>query len=495
MPDLRLPVGPEPLCGAALVCAAPALLPHLQALWAADPSMAERPAALLALLADHPAPATTVAALDAAVVPLHGLARLLLSPDTPAPSPARAAALHRLAATPSTAAALQGARGGGLPAPSDLGPTRHAVHVALEATRPQWTRAIDDLRHLGCPALAPLQAGLHQSLAWLCEVARLHGLVGRPPPPPDPRTLPAARRWLARPGRLDHLQEHQAFGFPDDPTERSETRWLRARTHLALHRSGLDQTPALVGLWAARPASLPRWYDQWAGIPPDTDSLGTWLEVATVLGAPVPAAWHAALTHMVGPSPTWLTPSRPAWGGPDCATVRLRLTRALLDHPELHGLPVVRANLADLLAHPPGTRSWHYPEPRALAFALELAAALARVSPRLLEGLPAAAWCDTTRSRAEHCLLWSAPRAGPMAVAALAGGLLHLKPRTVAISPALRYLERTQRPDGSWDGEPAFVIPGRPPHPQTHLRDRVYTTAVVVEGLARAVQEFPGAPP
>ena len=411
------------------------------------------------------------------VCALHNVARVLLTPHTGmVPN-----TWTLLAPTPAPSAQLQLARGGGAPTPADRNAFRGEVARAFTRSQPSWPTPL----HLPIPAVERLNAGLQAALHHVAGVAAMQALVAPPPLLSDPRTWTAATAWLQ--SRAPTVVEHQAFGFDGAPAPRTETRWLDARVALALHRSGLDQTARLTALLDRVGTAPPRWYDGWEGIPPDADSLATWLDVAHALGRPVPSGWLTPLLALGRrPSPTWFDHGASVWGGPDCAAVRCRLTAALLrvNIPSLNN--VLEANLTDLTGRAPGADSFHYPPPRALGFALEVAA-LWTASGRPVDQ----AWVHATHERATRALVGPTPPPGPMATATLAAGLARLDGRAVALSPALRYLERTQRPDGSWLAEPAFVIPGRPPSPSTFLHSRALTTAVCVEGgsVIRAGQE------
>lgn len=181
-------------------------------------------------------------------------------------------------------------------------------------------------------------AGVRAGHAHLDGVQRFGSLLAATvPAPPDAFAEDAAAgaAWLLRPGRIALVAEHQRWP-PGGGAPLTEHRWLAAHLRLLLHLGGLDQTAPLAALFGALPAAPLRWYEGWAGIPPDSDSLGLWLRVAGALGQgadPRVAAWCAPLAALpAGALPgTWLGGAEaPAWGGDRCGGVQSALALGLL---------------------------------------------------------------------------------------------------------------------------------------------------------------------
>ncbi len=304
--------------------------------------------------------------------------------------------------------------------------------------------------------------------------------------------IAAATAWLERHGF--HAEEHQAFGLPGHPEPLTERRWLHMRVALAIQRAGGSTSP-LQALLDHLPSGLPRWYNDWDGIPPDTDSLGTALEAAFAVGDTdrIHRLWDE-LTRAAAvdrPTPTWLSDGPPRWGGPGCAAVRLRFVRALLETAGSEQHPVLWANLDDMLAHPLLPRVFHYPTARVAGFALD--AARIGIESNLSEPW-ASRVHDWLRALLQQVQAdW--PDRGPWrsveGTAALLPTLARKRPHDARTHQAVRRVVAAQLPDGSWPAEPAFVIPGRPPAASTWFHSRALTTATCLEGLASARATWP----
>ncbi len=438
---------------------------------------------LLALIDEVvPDPRSAAISLGSAIAAVHGLARWLLHPEALADLHRHPVTLEQLATTPHDRGQLMSAACGGVASSADLPAFRGVVARLLVHSQHRWRKVPHDATP-GLPPDHPLRLGLHQAVDHLISVAQVQAWLAPSPLPAPTDVRDAAVRWLVAPGRIELATEHQAFGFDGDPQPRTESRWLAARIRLSLHRAGVDQTAPLTRLLAQVGTDPPRWYDHWQGIPADADSLATWMEVCCTVHHPVPDTWLAPLRALPPETPTstWFSEGTPDWGGPECPAVRVRLSHALAGLPSPTFDAVLEANLASFRLE--GT-VFHYPRARYLGLALQLWARLQQARPILARRH--ATWGAELVHQCEDLLLSAAGCPGPMATATILRALAWVKPDSLAISTGLRYLGRTQRPDGSWLAEPAFVIPGRPPHASTFLHNRALTTAVCVEGWAAA---------
>lgn len=329
--------------------------------------------------------------------------------------------------------------------------------------------ALPSVGHAAVDAVLARQRSEHQ------RALKTHALFVSPGGGPqlDARAVSLAVDWLARPEAVADLREHQAEGV-DGSGPLTETRWLKARVALALARAGRAHgRRRLHELLDTLGDAAPRWYDGWAGVPPDADSLGTWLEACAAVGVRPPEPWLESLAQAPMPTPTWLSGAA-GWGGDDCPAVRLRLLVGAgrcglgLDRWQVDLDSIDPARLADLV--------FHYSPARALGFALQAAAAW--------PGLASEQLVDQLLEQARVLQCWDGGFGDPLATAGVWLGLAELGQAGLAAELAGRYLRTVQRPDGSWRAVPDFVIPGRAPETADRFGHPAYTTAAVVEASA-----------
>ena len=337
-------------------------------------------------------------------------------------------------------------------------PTGAAAERAARALLVEAADCVD-------PELQPILAGIQAGHAHLDGVQAFGALLASTVPAPPDRfdeDAAAGAAWLLEAGRIEAVAEVQRWPPGHDGVLR-EHRWLAAHIRLLLHLGGLDQSGPLLRLFEALPAAPLRWYEGWPGIPPDSDSLGTWLRVAAAVGRaddPRIASWCGPLHDPAAPTlpGTWLATSteQPAWGGDRCGGVQAALVLGL----EAARPPGWRALAGRLLDD--NAPSWHYPEPVAAAWQAEARRALGREAP----SPPLVVGAD----------------ADPLAIAAAVPSCVAEGDRSI-VRTALRALARLQRPDGSWPACPYFLIPGKPPRRADRFLSPEVTTATCVRAM------------
>ena len=114
--------------------------------------------------------------------------------------------------------------------------------------------------------------------------------------------------------RPDHARsEHQRWGLAGDPQPLIGRDYIQAVILQQLAQIGVRTArPRLRAILERLPAAPLRYYGDWDRLPPDCDSLGLFLTLATQLGGVAPAkvaAWLSVLRPSLredGHIPTWL---------------------------------------------------------------------------------------------------------------------------------------------------------------------------------------------
>ena len=250
-----------------------------------------------------------------------------------------------------------------------------------------------------------------------------------------------------------------------------------ATARVALHEAGIDQAAPLAALLDRIAPGELRWYAPWRGAAPDIDSLGLMLHAASLCGRgddPRVASWVVLLAHNAGPDgvvPVWLRrgPDGPTtadgavpFGGDDCTVARLNLVFGLMCADPVGRAALIDANLRSCLARYANGAfcgNFHYTDTFAAALLARVAASPAPLARDLRSALDAAAADAIARLLAAWRLDGSLGSPGETAHGVLA---LWLRGALEPVRrPAMRYLSELQRPDGSWEAEHFYAMPGK----------------------------------
>jgi hypothetical protein len=272
-----------------------------------------------------------------------------------------------------------------------------------------------------------------------------------------------------------------------------------------LHSMGEPLDDAIAALLDEAPPEGLRWYGLWRGIPPDADSLGLALDLASRIEVS-PARVERWLDPLFASLPqnrvttTWfdrdssgptMDDGEPTYRGNECTSVRLALLLGMVRYDATRFGELIEANLRDLLERrgPEGFRGvYFYGGEYTDALFVELArSCLAepelRLDPSLHLDLERA--LDVVGERAHDSQRldggWGSPQRTAFRLRASFG------PRADQLR-AIRYLCETQRPDGSWSAEPFYLMPGKADSVAWHL-GRELTTAICARSIAAALNE------
>ena len=383
-----------------------------------------------------------------------------------------------------------------------------------------WRDALSALDGADLPApLGGWVSQWHRAGAWVDSAATFRGLATAIAPrttPPDAAALDRAERaaaaFILREGGLASTWERQHWGVGehDGPLV---SRWFPEGLVLqALHEAGMDQGARISSLLAELPVEL-RWYapedaapgQVWRGIPPDADSLGLMLQLASACPglppdrAPGWWAWLQASLPRDRRIPTWFYTAPgggssiegPAWqfASNDCTTARLTCMTGLLVSDLPGALDLVRDNLPFVMPcfqRPGQTGDFFYSE-----VTCELA--WLRFARRWCDRLPddplTGRITDLCRTMADRHTLaqrldggWGSPLDSAQRLEGLAlwGGA------ALALRRGLRFLDEHQRPDGAWPPEPYYLMPGKSLHHVEHHASYEVSAALCLRALCAA---------
>lgn len=361
----------------------------------------------------------------------------------------------------------------------------------------------------GGEVVAQILDGLERAFAWLRSYAAFWGLGRRTlEPSPAARDLVAcldlARRFLLETADWPGSWEVRRCGLAGSEETLVGSWFHRGFVLRALARMGEPCSSRIGALLAeGDPAGL-RWFGAFRGIPPDADSLGLALELASLDDVVVDPGrvegWLGPLVASLdeaGLPRTWFvrgpdgpTQDEPAhlYLGDECTAVRLALARGLLLYAAGRFGDLAERTVDAVLASagPEGLGGVFF---YSAAYAEDL---LARLGEAAEERRPGSALASALRAAVEVA------RAGAAAAQRLDGGWggpqetawrLSLLARAGTdaedLLRAVGFLVETQRPDGSWAAEPFYVMPGVGRAPAWHLGPAM-TTAVCAEALATA---------
>jgi len=372
---------------------------------------------------------------------------------------------------------------------------------ALASAHATWDDAMAAARR-HCPTVPPLTAWLDamdRGMAHVDSVAGFKHLVSscRPhtrPPGDDTldRDVQAAVAFIERPGGFRSAWEVQRWGVGEHRGP-LVSRWFQEGLLLqGLHEAGFDRGSRIRALLGGLPGEL-RWYAQlgaddhpdmsagsWRGIPPDADSLGVMLQLGAACGGlddAKAAGWVAFLRASLGADgriPTWFYTA--PGGGPsiegaqweyasnDCATARTTALTGLLlaDLPDTED--IVRANVPLVAASFDAAGApddfYYTPAYSELCFLRFARAWLDRRPADALTSVVAATTDRVLRRIVAGQRLdggWGSPQDTACRLEGLA---LH-RGAANGMRAALRFLDETQRPDGSWAAEAFYLMPGK----------------------------------
>jgi hypothetical protein len=292
-------------------------------------------------------------------------------------------------------------------------------------------------------------------------------------------------------------------GFAHEPGTLVGSWFIRGFILRALDTIGEPVGAAIRDLLDEGDPSGLRWYGAWRGIPPDADSLGLALDLATrVDGYPRERidGWLEPLLASLpesGLTPTWLTlcPGGPTYDGRityqgnDCTAVRLALTLGLLCSDPARFADLVEVNLGSAIEScgPEGiSGAFFYDAATTDTLFLRVAdVATATIPTRAIrQGLARARDAVIARIRARQRLDggWGTPQRTALRLSGLSLSGWH--PADAA--RALRTLDETQRPDGTWAPEPFYLMPGKRDAAAWHQGPEL-TTAICAVAIAEAL--------
>ncbi len=243
-----------------------------------------------------------------------------------------------------------------------------------------------------------------------------------------------------------------------------------------------------------------RYFRGWRGIPPDADSLGIMLQLASELADPPHArlaSWIRRMEENVGEDgvpPVWFRrsadgpthdPPDRVWEGDACTASLLSLALGLVSFDGGRFTPVVTAIVRRALASFAGIRfsgTYYYPDAYATHLFILLVARLPAGAPlhdeahRLRDAV--------VRSLASAQRLdgsWGSPQTTAWALEALCSA----GPEPLAVARAARFLGDSQRGDGSWLPETLYRIAGKRGSLSGHQGIEL-TTVICARALAAA---------
>lgn len=340
---------------------------------------------------------------------------------------------------------------------------------------------------------AALESARSSALATHTPVPTRAGSAAQPDP------LVAARAHLAR----DSLHSEAWDSYYDDPRAAKASaiaHWF-PRGMVAQVEGELGWRPqsAIRALLRELPNAALRYFPEWPTMPPDSDSLGLMLSLASrVRSRPLARRVQSWLEPLLQycppdqPSPTWLQSPQQRqlepWAGQDCCAVRMRLSLGLLQWDARAHAERIHINMRALLRqHERWGRFEHFYYDRAYTELLFMQLAQAYLD----RGESVSAHMQRRISRLGRVLVrgalasealhgaFGAPQATAcrMQLLALAGS------DPDAIARARRYLAATQHSDGSWPAEAIYVTMARHGETTWH-RSKSLTTAVCASALA-----------
>jgi hypothetical protein len=329
-------------------------------------------------------------------------------------------------------------------------------------------------------------AALLEGFSELSGALWMRGVMARAIPAPS---LPAASAQVSVNAAVDYLAQTRPWASAWDVHRFHPMgapcvlvgRWfIEGMILLALAEVGRDDLCAeITALLERVPQANARYFPEWSGLPPDADSLGLLLQLASWLPSPPRArldSWIAVLDASSGSDgivPTWfpqgpngrLTPLPGPFLGDACTAVTLAFLLGALRHDGERFASLFRPNLQAILERGCEAGCLHYTRDFATHLLLRLIYALGRHAAPSLAALPSELGLD--RLAAARCTAlvaaqrvdggWGSPQATALALESLT----QWDPASPSIARAVTYLIHTQGPDGAWPAEPLYITPGK----------------------------------
>lgn len=328
---------------------------------------------------------------------------------------------------------------------------------------------------------------LHGTPGWSASCAR--------------EDLALALDYLRRKGDWPDSWEVRAGLF--EHRERLVASWFnRGYILRALHQTGEPVEERIRALLAEGEPEGLRWYGAWRGIPPDADSLGLALDLASRVGFPAGKVegWLRPLMCSLQENKivtTWFYegPEGPTmdhefdYKGGECTAVRLALLLGMMRYDATRFRELVEANLSSVLdRHRDGRLLGVVFYDYALTEAI-----FVQVMSCYLESFAEGGQTSRVRLARDEVAErigraqrldggWGSPQS-------TAYRLLALTLTNCAVEDrlrALRYLSEAQNPDGSWTAEPFYLMPGKGDSMAWH-RGRELTTAICARSISVAL--------
>jgi hypothetical protein len=279
---------------------------------------------------------------------------------------------------------------------------------------------------------------------------------------------------------------------------------------LALQQVDGSRRADIESLFQRMPAGDLRYFPDWRGLPPDSDSLALVLRLAMQLPSPPHTrldAYLALLDHNVGEDkllPVWLprcadgpTATLPGpFLGDECTATRIVVLLGLLRYDAERFASLVRPNLEVVLASH-GDSGFagcvHYDTDFAvhsfLCLAAEFASGAASAQRQVAFELGverlAATLCSKLIAQQRVDGGWGSPQRTAFALEGLA--VSHASPEV--LRRGVKYLVETQRPDGAWPAEGLYITP-RKQGGMTPFTSKELTTAICVRALHLAANRL-----
>jgi hypothetical protein len=329
-------------------------------------------------------------------------------------------------------------------------------------------------------------AALLEGFSELSSALWLRGIMARAVPTPTPTGASARASVIAA---VDYLAQTRPWASAWDVHRFHPLgadcllvgRWfIEGMILLALAEVGHDDMSAeITALLHSVPPGEARYFPEWPGLPPDADSLGLLLQLASWLPS-LPRerldSWLAVLEASLGDDeivPTWFvqgpcgrtTPLAGPFLGDECTAVSLAFLLGALRHDGERFASLFGPNLRSILERGCEAGSLHYTREFATHLLLRLISALRHHAIPSLAALPTELELD--RLAMDRCTElmasqridggWGSPQATALALEALT----HWDPTTPCIARAISYLIHMQGPDGAWPAEPLYITPGK----------------------------------
>lgn len=346
--------------------------------------------------------------------------------------------------------------------------------------------ARDALPSVGAEPGEAFLAALLESFSELNGALWMRGLMARAIPPP---ALAASSAQVSVSAAIDYLAQTRPWSSAWDVHRFHPMgapcvlvgRWfIEAVILLALAEICRDDPSAeIAALFEQVPEGEARYFPEWPGLPPDADSLGVLLQLATWLPASQRArldSWIAVCEASLGSDkrvPTWFvtgpngrtTPLPGPFLHDECTAVTLAFLLGALRHDSERFASLFRPNLLLILERGCEAGCLHYIRDFATHLLLRLVHALRSHPSPSLATLPSELGLD--RLAADRCAALMASQrldggwGSPQATALALEGLIHWYPASPCIARAITYLVHTQGPDGAWPAEPIYITPGK----------------------------------